>query len=170
MGAKLAGRCIHRTIVAIGALLWSFSPSENELVFMPTASGRASRRFGIVAEQWYAAQAGSISRLGDLLYQARAPQISLDLVLFLFLLGVAAIVLGSRRALAEALPSVSVSAAGLIFVVLPFSAVVRLDGVDVVGPKLLLFTLVFVWVGDTAAYFVGRNFGRMKMSPPQVSP
>ena len=38
-----------------------------------------------------------------------------------------------------------------------------------VGPELLLFTLVLVWVGDTAAYFVGRRLGRWKMSP-QVSP
>jgi phosphatidate cytidylyltransferase len=64
---------------------------------------------------------------------------------------------------------VSISAAGLVVVVLPLSAVVRLRGVDVLGPRLLLFTLVLVWVGDTAAYFAGRGFGRIKMSP-EVSP
>jgi phosphatidate cytidylyltransferase len=56
-----------------------------------------------------------------------------------------------------------------LFVVLPFSTVVRLHGVDVVGPHLLLFTLVLVWVGDTAAYFVGRGIGRWKMAP-EISP
>ena len=97
------------------------------------------------------------------------PEITLDLVLFVFLLGAAAIVLGSRRPLSEAFSSVSMSAAGLIVVVLPFSAVVRLHGVDVVGPQLLLFTLVLVWVGDSAAYFAGRGFGRWKLAP-QLSP
>jgi phosphatidate cytidylyltransferase len=29
----------------------------------------------------------------------------------------------------------------------------------------LLFTLVLVWVGDTAAYFVGRSIGRFRMAP-----
>jgi phosphatidate cytidylyltransferase len=84
-------------------------------------------------------------------------------------MGAAAIALGSRRPLAEVFGSVSVSAAGLIVVVLPFSAVVRLHGVDAIGPQLLLFTLVLVWIGDSAAYFAGRGFGRWKMSP-QLSP
>ena len=34
-----------------------------------------------------------------------------------------------------------------------------------IGPLLLLFTVVFVWAGDTAAYFVGRAFGRWKLAP-----
>ena len=38
-----------------------------------------------------------------------------------------------------------------------------------IGPKLLLFTLVLVWAGDTLAYFVGRSFGRIPMAP-QLSP
>jgi len=50
-------------------------------------------------------------------------------------------------------------------IVVPFSAVVRLHGVDTVGRQLLLFTLVVVWAGDSAAYFVGRAIGRIKMSP-----
>jgi len=123
----------------------------------------------IVAQQWYASQAASISNLGDLLYQARSPRPTLDLVLFLYLLGLAVIVLGSRRALAESFPSISISIAGLVVIVLPFSAVVRLHGEDVSGPRLLLFTAVLVWVGDTAAYFAGRGFGRWKLAP-QVSP
>ncbi len=118
---------------------------------------------GIVAQQWYASRMDSITRLGDLL--DRSPRITLELVLFGFVLGVALIALGSRDQITEALGSISVSAAGLVFVVLPFSAVVRLHGVDFSGPRLLLFTVVLVWAGDTAAYFVGRSFGRLKMAP-----
>lgn len=124
---------------------------------------------GIFAEQWTSAQMASRTGLGGLLYEARSPHLTLELILFVFVIGVAAIVLGSKRALADVLPSISISAAGLVVIVLPFSAVVRLHGVDLAGPQLLLFALVVVWVGDTAAYFVGRTFGRWKMSP-QLSP
>jgi len=33
------------------------------------------------------------------------------------------------------------------------------------GPLLLLFALVITWVGDTAAYFVGRSIGRHALAP-----
>lgn len=122
---------------------------------------------GIVAQQWYASRLASISRLGELLN--RSPRIGLEIILFGFVLGVAGISLATRRSLSEVLPSISVSAAALLFIVLPFSAVVRLQGVDVLGPQLLLFTVVLVWAGDTAAYFVGRGIGRWKMTP-QISP
>jgi phosphatidate cytidylyltransferase len=118
---------------------------------------------GVIAQQWYASRMASVSNLSDLL--DRSPKFTMEFVLFAFVLGVAVIVLSSSRSLAETLPSISVSAAGLLFVVLPFSAVVRLHGLDIVGPQLLLFTVVMVWVGDTAAYFAGRSFGRWKMSP-----
>jgi phosphatidate cytidylyltransferase len=121
---------------------------------------------GIVAQQFYAARQASIATLGQLL--DRSPKINLELVLFLTLIGYAIIALGSRS-LREILPALSVSAAGLIFIVLPLSAVIRLHGVDAIGPKLLLFTVVLVWVGDSAAYFVGRSIGRWKMAP-EISP
>lgn len=119
----------------------------------------------IFAQQWFTAQAASIEGLSDLLYGARAARVSLEMVLVLFVSGAAIIAIGSRRALAEVFPSVAVSAAGLVVIVVPFSAVVRLHSADVVGRQLLLFTLVVVWIGDSAAYFVGHATGRMKMSP-----
>jgi phosphatidate cytidylyltransferase len=124
---------------------------------------------GIFAQQWYAARAARIERLSDLLYQAGVPRVSLEMILVLFVLGTAIIAIGSRRALAEVFSSVSLSAAGLVVIVIPLSAVVRLHGVDVVGRQLLLFTLLVVWVGDSAAYFVGKGIGRIKMSP-HISP
>src|SRR5690349_24557247 len=40
----------------------------------------------------------------------------------------------------------------------PYTTLFRsLHGVAGVGPELLLFSLVIIWVGDTAAYFVGRS-------------
>jgi phosphatidate cytidylyltransferase len=125
----------------------------------------------IFFEQWAATDARAWMLIGNVRV-TRAPrefELPLDLVLFVFVLGVAAIIFASRRPLAEAMGDIGVSAAGLLFVVLPLSAVVRLQGVATIGPKLLLLTLVLVWAGDTLAYFVGRSFGRFLMAP-QLSP
>jgi phosphatidate cytidylyltransferase len=91
--------------------------------------------------------------------------ISLDLLFIIFLLGCAAIILAMKRPLHEALPAVGVSSAGLLFVALPFSYLVRLDEVPERGRQLVLFTLCLVWAGDIIAYFVGRGIGRVKMAP-----
>ncbi len=155
-------------IVAILALL-EFLALGEQLGFKAYRLWTCLASLGIFAQQWFASRAASIARLGDLLYQAGAPRINLEFVLFIFVLGAAVIILASRRPVQEVLPSFCISAAGLVVIVLPFSAVVRLHGVDVSGPKLLLFTVVLVWVGDTAAYFAGRGLGRWKMSP-HVSP
>lgn len=88
---------------------------------------------------------------------------------FVFVLGVAAITLFTRRPLVEGLPALGISASGLLLVAYPFSFAVRLHAVAAVGPLLLLFALVVVWVGDTAAYFVGRAIGRIKFAP-RLSP
>ncbi|MGA3205300.1 MAG: phosphatidate cytidylyltransferase [Bryobacteraceae bacterium] len=38
-----------------------------------------------------------------------------------------------------------------------------------VNPRWLLFAFLLCWAGDTAALYVGKNFGRHKMAP-QISP
>jgi phosphatidate cytidylyltransferase len=157
---------IVAAVVAILALLEFFSIAAR-LGFRAYRLWSCLTAAGIIGQQWYASRMASIIRLGDLL--DRSPRITLDMVLFGFVLGIAIIALGSRREIAEVLPSIMASAAGIMFVVLPFSAVVRLHGVDVWGRWLLLFTVVLVWVGDTAAYFVGLGIGRWKMAP-QTSP
>ena len=40
---------------------------------------------------------------------------------------------------------------------------------DVDGIKLLVLFLMTIWLGDSGAYYVGKNFGRHKMSP-RISP
>jgi phosphatidate cytidylyltransferase len=151
-------------IVSIFALLEFFALGER-IRFRAYRTWTCLAALGVIAQQWYVAQAASFSRVGDLLYRENAPRVSLETVLVLFVLGAATIALGSRRGPAEVFSSVSVSAAGLVVIVIPFSTVVRLNGVDVIGRQLLLFTLVVVWVGDSAAYFAGLAFGRLKMSP-----
>jgi phosphatidate cytidylyltransferase len=151
-------------IVSTFALLEFFALGER-LGFRAYRTWTCLAALGIIAQQWHAAHAASFLTLGDVPYHADAPRVSLEMVLALFVLGAALMALGSRRPPAEVFSSVSVSAAGLVVVVIPFSAVVRLNGVDLFGRQLLLFTLVVVWIGDSAAYFVGQAFGRLKMSP-----
>ncbi|HKQ85484.1 MAG TPA: phosphatidate cytidylyltransferase [Candidatus Acidoferrales bacterium] len=90
---------------------------------------------------------------------------SLDIVFLAFLLGAAGIILAMKRPLHDALPAISVSSAGLLFIALPFSYLVRLDEIEVRGRQLVLFALCLVWAGDIVAYFVGRSIGRVKMAP-----
>lgn len=87
------------------------------------------------------------------------------LLFLVFASGSAAIVLFGRRPLADTLPALGLSSGGLFFIALPFSYLVRIHGIPRQGRVLLLLTLVLVWVGDTAAYFVGRSVGRLPMAP-----
>ena len=121
--------------------------------------------------QWAAVQGRTWTLTRDLRLVRFSPALAppLELVLFVFVVGLAVIVFTSRRPLSAALGDIGASATGLVFIALPFSTVVRLAAVDVVGPRLLLFALVLVWVGDTLAYYVGRYFGRLHMAP-ELSP
>jgi phosphatidate cytidylyltransferase len=91
--------------------------------------------------------------------------VSIEAVLLVFLFGCAAIGLATRRPLGDVLPAMSASAAGLIFIALPFSYLVRLNEIERVGRELVLFTLCLIWAGDMLAYFVGRSLGRIPMAP-----
>jgi phosphatidate cytidylyltransferase len=84
---------------------------------------------------------------------------------FVFVLGVAALTLWARRPLVEALPAAGISSSALLLVAFPLTFAVRLHGLTEEGPRLLLFALVVVWVGDTVAYFVGGGLGKHPLAP-----
>jgi len=86
-------------------------------------------------------------------------------VLFVFLIGIAIVTLATRRPLVEALPAAGISSSALLLVALPLTYAIRLHGVSLAGKWLLLFALVITWIGDTAAYFVGRAIGRHPFAP-----
>jgi len=86
-------------------------------------------------------------------------------VLFIFLIGITVLTLATHRPLVEALPAAGISSTALLLVALPLTYAIRLHGVSLVGPYLLFFALVITWVGDTAAYFVGRAIGRHPFAP-----
>lgn len=64
------------------------------------------------------------------------------------------------------MPGFPVSSLAVGFMVLwsPFVALLALHQAGQSGPKLALYCLTLMWVADTAAYFVGRKFGRRKLA------
>jgi len=90
---------------------------------------------------------------------------SLDAAFFLFVLGIAVLTLWTRRPLVEGLPAAGISASGLLLVAFPLSYAIRVHGSGTQGPLVLLFAMVIIWVGDTAAYFVGRSIGKHALAP-----
>jgi phosphatidate cytidylyltransferase len=89
---------------------------------------------------------------------------SIEAVLLIFLFGAVGIGLATRRPLQEVLPGIAISSAGILFVALPFSYLVRVNEIERTGRQLVLFVLCLIWAGDTFAYFVGRSLGRLPMA------
>ncbi len=94
---------------------------------------------------------------------------SVGTVFFVFVLGLMALTLWTRRPLVEALPSAGISSSALLLVAFPLSYAVALHGLGPMGPKMLLFACGITWAGDTAAYFVGRGIGKHLLAP-KLSP
>jgi phosphatidate cytidylyltransferase len=64
--------------------------------------------------------------------------------------------------------AVTASFFGPIYVAVPLALLVSV-WLSFDGVYRVLFALIVIWVGDTAAYFVGKNFGRRKLAP-RISP
>ena len=69
-----------------------------------------------------------------------------------------------RRDLRMALAASGISAFGVVYIAIPLTMlmVMRFESAERV---LLIFVLLAVWIGDTAAYYVGRTIGRHKLAP-----
>jgi phosphatidate cytidylyltransferase len=77
--------------------------------------------------------------------------------------------LGMRaNELATGVPAAMVSSFAFVYVALPMASLVQLRG-QWRGGFFLLYLLLLVWAGDIFAYFIGKPFGRHRMSP-RVSP
>ena len=78
------------------------------------------------------------------------------------------VVCGFGSPLERVLPDTAFSAFGLLYCGLTM-ATVPLVWLQPDGPSLVVFLFCIVWTGDTAALYVGRNFGRTKLAP-RISP
>jgi phosphatidate cytidylyltransferase len=91
--------------------------------------------------------------------------LSIEAVFLIFLFGAVGIGITTHRPMHDILPAVAISSAGLLFIAMPFSYVVRINEIERSGRQLVLFTLCLIWAGDMLAYFVGRSLGRFPMAP-----
>ena len=163
-------------VVAIGTALVILL-ALFEFFALGDAIGHRAYRFwtaacalGLVFVQWMASIANSVGTPRDIQYFVLIGKAFLSIpmvgdVFFVFLLGVAVLTLWTKRPMVEALPAAGISSSGLILVALPLTYAIRLHGAEADGPKLLMFVLVITWVGDTAAYFVGRAIGEHPLAP-----
>jgi len=69
----------------------------------------------------------------------------------------------------QALPSSAVAVLATTYVGMLAGSLIRLHNDFAEGPKLVFFLTLVVWLGDTGAYYVGRRFGKRKLSP-RISP
>jgi phosphatidate cytidylyltransferase len=130
----------------------------------------ATCALGLVYVQWLAAIAPSYELAGGLTFHRMIGRVlgiipTVQDVFFIFLLGVGALTLWTKRPMVEALPAAGISSSGLLLVALPLTYTIRLHAIGADGPKLLMFALVITWVGDSAAYFVGRAIGKHPLAP-----
>jgi phosphatidate cytidylyltransferase len=128
----------------------------------------------LVYVQWRAVYMPAYSLPGGLIAYQKTEWFAggmplLEAAFFLFVLGIAALTLWTRRPLVEALPAAGISASGLLLIAFPLTFAIRLHGLGTEGPLLLLFALVITWVGDTFAYFAGRAIGKHPLAP-RLSP
>lgn len=98
----------------------------------------------------------------------RERALSFDLLAAVALLsiGLGCLVLLSRTPLDESIASLGIFGFGIPYFALPIASLHQLQRSD---RWLLFLLLAIVWLGDTAAYYVGSRLGRHKMAPV-VSP
>jgi phosphatidate cytidylyltransferase len=80
--------------------------------------------------------------------------------------GIGTLVLLARVPLEESLAALGILGFGIPYFALPISSLHLLQGID---PWLVFLLMAIVWLGDTAAYYIGSRWGRHKLAPV-VSP
>ena len=64
----------------------------------------------------------------------------------------------------QAVPDAALTALGYAYVAIPLALLVYVRAVSD-GAFLMVFLFAVVWVGDAAAYYIGKNFGRHLLAP-----
>ncbi len=80
----------------------------------------------------------------------------------LFSVGLGTLVLLSRTPLEESLAGLGILGFGLPYFALPIASLHHLREAD---PWLVFLLFAIVWLGDTAAFYIGSRWGRHRMAP-----
>lgn len=104
------------------------------------------------------------------------PELSVELGMFVALLIIPASYVFSKRSLEDSLPSSAIAVLATTYVGMLGGSLIRLRHDFAtpttsipIGSKLIFFLLLVVWLGDSGAYYVGKTFGKHKLSP-RISP
>ena len=99
--------------------------------------------------------------------------ISVEMGVFLTLLIVPASFVFNPGNLDEALPSSAIAVMATLYVGMLGGSLIRLrndfGGPERIGPKLVFFLVLVVWLGDAGAYYIGKRFGKHLLAPA-ISP
>src|SRR5688572_38000 len=95
--------------------------------------------------------------------------LSVELGMFAALLIIPASYVFSSKSLEDSLPSSAVAVLATTYVGMLGGSLIRLHNDFPEGYKLVFFLLLVVWLGDSGAYYVGKTFGKHKLSP-RISP
>jgi phosphatidate cytidylyltransferase len=96
--------------------------------------------------------------------------VSVEMGVFVTLLVLPAWYVLSNHDLDEALPSSAIAVMSTLYVGMLGGSLIRLhQDFPTDGPHLVFFLLLVVWLGDAGAYYVGKNFGKTRLSP-RISP
>lgn len=122
------------------------------------------REYGAIVEGHAIQGPGPVGYAAGLLVLL-VPASALTPLLTLIVLSVLVLVLRVEQP-QQALPRAAALVLGVLYIFGPWRAAVKLRELN---PHWLLFALVLIWVGDSAAYYVGRAIGRHKLAP-RLSP
>jgi phosphatidate cytidylyltransferase len=95
--------------------------------------------------------------------------LSVELGVFTALLVIPAWYVVARKNLEDSLPSSAIAVLATTYVGMLGGSLIRLRNDFPEGSKLVFFLLLVVWLGDSGAYYVGKTFGKHKLSP-RISP
>jgi len=104
-----------------------------------------------------------------LLYSPERTPVPPEIAFVVFVLGSAALAVTGRGPWKDAIARLGVDSAALLLIAFPLSFLVPLHAAHSLGPRMVVFLLALLWVGDSLAYFTGRAIGRHKMAP-ELSP
>lgn len=161
-------------LVLAPLLIWIIGWSP-EFVFIGTFSLLATLALweflALGAQKGYPIQSAVSIALGLLILATFVfPEVSVEVGVFATLLIIPAVYVFSRSPLEEALPATAVCTLGTLYIAMLAGALLRLRlDFGTTGPLLVFYLMIVVWAGDAGAYYVGRRFGRTKLSP-RVSP